>query len=96
MNINVTLGGGECPRTFNLSGRLGWTLYQLHRAGARGVTPLERPALRSSSYVHQLRGKGIPVDTEIEKHEGSYKGVHARYRLACNLIVKVIGEEAGE
>lgn len=96
MKVNVTLGGGDCPRTFRLTGRLGWTFYQLYRAGARGVTPVEKPALRWSSYVHQLREKGIPVDTEIEKHSGTYKGVHARYRLACDAVVTLSGMEAGE
>ncbi|MCB2128481.1 MAG: hypothetical protein KDE03_05240 [Rhodobacteraceae bacterium] len=96
MKINVILRGGECPRAFKLSGRLGWTFYQLYRAGACGVTPLEKPALRWSSYVHQLREKGIPIDTEIERHSGIYKGIHARYRLACDAVVAVSGMEAGE
>lgn len=93
MQINVTLKGGECPRTLELNGRLGWCLYQLIEAGERGVTPLEKPALRWSSYVHQLRRKGIAIDTELETHGGAYEGRHARYRLACDARVARMGGE---
>lgn len=93
MKINVDLGGGECPRTFTLDGRLGWTMFHLVAAGDIGVTPLEKPALRWSSYVHQLRQKGIPIVTEMEGHGGSYKGRHARYRLACDATVSLAGAE---
>lgn len=95
MKVNVTLGGGECPRTFILKGRLGWTMYQLAKAGQRGITPLDRPALRLASYVHQLRKKGIPIDTEMENHGGAYKGRHALYRLACEASVTVLATEGG-
>lgn len=93
MKINVDLGDGECLRSFTLDGRLGWTLYQLVEAGDKGVTPLEKPALRWSSYVHQLRQKGIPVVTEMEEHGGSYRGRHARYRLACDAAISLAGSE---
>ena len=96
MKINVTLEGGDCPRSFRLSGRLGWTMYQLFCAGPRGVTALERPALRLSGYVHQLRKKGICILTEMERHDGVYSGVHARYRLGSSAVVRVLGSEAGE
>ena len=46
MNINATLPGGECPRTFILDGRIGQTLYALHTAGQDGITPLDNPARR--------------------------------------------------
>ena len=87
MKINATLPGGECPRTLELNGRLGWTMYQLVSAGARGVTALEHPALRWSGYIHTLRNMGIPIETEMEEHDGIYKGRHARYRLACEVSV---------
>lgn len=93
MKINVTLGGGECPRTFDLDGRLGWTLFQLAETGQRGITSLERPALRLASYVYQLRQKGIPIDTEMEEHGGAYRGRHALYRLACDAKVTVLASE---
>ena len=66
--------------------RLGWTLAHLIDAGARGVTPLEAPALRWSTYVHRLRERGIPIDTELEEHGGCYNQLRARTDL----------EEAGE
>lgn len=93
MRLSVTLWGGDCPRTFTLDGRLGWTLYQLAEAGGQGVTPIERPALRWSSYVHQLRKKGVAIDTEMEGHGGRYEGRHARYRLACDARITVVGRE---
>ena len=96
MNINATLVGGDCPRTFQLNGRIGWTFYQLWRAGAKGVSPVECPALRWSGYVHQIRQMGIPIDTEMEPHGGTYKGRHARYRLACDATVKVLGPEGSQ
>ncbi|WP_412098986.1 hypothetical protein [Defluviimonas sp. D31] len=96
MKVNVTLSGGDGPRTFRLCGRLGWTLYQLFKAGQRGVTPLECPALRWSSYVHKLRQKGVPIDTEMEEHSGAYSGRHARYRLACDVSLIVSNPEGHE
>ena len=90
MHIHVTLEGGDAPRTFYLNGRLGWTFYELHTAGKRGVTPVERPAPRWSGYVHDLRGMGIAIDTEMVPHGGTYSGHHARYRLACNAVVQVL------
>ena len=95
MHINVTLLGGECPRTFELNGRLGWTMTQLANAGAKGVTTIERPAPRWSGYVHDLRRRGIPIETEMVAHGGAYKGRHARYRLSCDVaLVHLDGDAA--
>jgi hypothetical protein len=91
MQIEVTLLS-EPPRTFELDGRLGWTMIQLAQAGARGVTPIDRPAPRWSAYVHTLRKMGIQIDTEMEPHQGTYPGQHARYRLSCDARVTVMGE----
>ncbi len=96
MRIRATLSGGDCPRTFELDGRLGWTLLQLVNAGNDGVTPLERPALRWSGYVHALRKRGIPIETEVEEHGGDYSGRNARYRLACNATASVLSAEGGQ
>ena len=93
MHINVTIMGGDCPRTLELKGRLGWTMAQLTNAGPLGVTPIERPAPRWSGYVHELRGMGIPIDTEMVKHGGAYSGHHARYRLACDVSLTVLDGE---
>jgi len=93
MKIQVTLNLSEQSRTFELNGRLGWTMAQLANAGPRGVTPIERPAPRWSGYVHDLRGLGIPIDTEMVKHGGAYSGHHARYRLACDVSLTVLDGE---
>lgn len=96
MKIEVTLFSSEQPRTFELQGRLGWAMMQLAEAGARGVTTIERPAPRWSGYIHELRGMGFPIETEMVPHEGSYPGHHARYRLACDANVTVLGMEAAQ
>ena len=90
MKIQVTLSLSEQSRTFELQGRLGWTIAQLADAGPRGVTPIERPAPRWSGYVHELRGMGIQIETEMVAHGGTYAGHHARYRLACDVKVRTL------
>ena len=92
MKIQATLLS-EQSRTFELDGRLGWALAQLANAGARGVTPIIRPAPRWSAYVHKLRKLGFPIDTVMEDHNGPYPGQHARYRLACEVQIKAMGQE---
>ena len=91
MKIRTTLFLSEQPRTLELKGRLGWTMAQLVDAGAHGVTTIERPAPRLSAYVHSLRKLGVPIETEIETHGGTYSGQHARYRLSCHAQVTVLG-----
>lgn len=92
MQIEVTLLS-EPPRTFELDGRLGWTMAHLAQAGANGITTIEHPAPRWSAYVHSLRKMGIQINTQMEAHDGTYPGQLARYRLACNARVRVLGEE---
>jgi hypothetical protein len=87
MDINVTLLGGEYPRHFMLSGRIGQTLHRLHLAGKKGITPLESPALRLAAHVHSLRGLGFIIETEREPHGGAYPGYHARYTLVSGVSV---------
>ncbi|UOA27878.1 hypothetical protein [Pseudosulfitobacter sp. DSM 107133] len=94
MQIQVTLALSEQSRTFELKGRLGWAMVQLANAGAKGVTPIERPAPRWSGYVFDLREMGIPIATHLEPHEGSYPGTHARYVLSCDAKVDLLGQEA--
>lgn len=91
MKIAVTLNLGDQPRTFELDGRLGWTMAQLAFAGPKGVATVERPAPRWSAYVHELRKLGIAIETEMEPHEGTYSGHHARYRLGSDARVTVLG-----
>ena len=90
MKITVTTMGGDCPRTLELKGRLGWAMTQLFEAGAKGVSPKDNPAPRWSAYVHDLRGMSIPIETEMVPHDGSYPGHHARYRLACTVTLTVL------
>ena len=92
MKIEVTLNSSEQSRTFALDGRLGWTMTQLANAGAKGVATIERPAPRWSAYVHKLRKLGIQIETEMEPHEGTYPGQHARYRLSCDAQVVHLGK----
>lgn len=92
MKIEVTLLS-EPSRTFELDGRLGWTVMQLAVAGAHGIATIQRPAPRWSAYVHKLREMGFQIDTIMEPHEGPYAGQHARYRLACDVQIKALGRE---
>jgi len=94
MKIQVTLNLSEQSSTFELQGRLGWTMAQLATAGTKGVATIERPAPRWSAYVHELRKRGIPIDTEMVPHGGSYSGHHARYRLACDVSLTVLDGKA--
>ncbi|MBT0958915.1 hypothetical protein IV417_16120 [Alphaproteobacteria bacterium KMM 3653] len=86
MNKTVTLLGGECPRTFKLSGRIGQTMHNLMQAKSAGITSLESPALRLASHIHVLRKMGFSIETELEPHGGTYSGNHARYRLLSEVV----------
>lgn len=93
MKVKVTLLS-EQPRTFEFKGRLGWMITKLVEAGPRGVTPISHPAPRQSGYVHSLRELGVPIETIMEPHEGSYPGQHARYVLTCDATVQLLDGEA--
>lgn len=93
MKIAVTLLLSEQSRTFELKGRQGWAMVQLVEAGAKGVTPITRPAPRWSGYVFDLRELGIPIETIIEPHAGNYSGHHARYVLSCDAEVRLLASE---
>lgn len=82
-------GDGDlfAAREMTLIGRQAWCLDQLHRAGQRGVTTVDRPAPRWSDYVFKLRAQGIAVATEHEAHGGTYPGHHARYKLGTEIDV---------
>ena len=84
----VTFEGADGPQSAVLTGRLLWTLQQLVRAGARGVTPIERPAPRWSHYVHQLRALGLYIETIREEHGGDFPGHHGRYVLRSPVAIK--------
>lgn len=55
MQIKVTLLS-EQPRTFELHSRLGWTLFHLTKACAKGITTIECPAARWSAYDEAALG----------------------------------------
>jgi hypothetical protein len=76
------------------AGRYGWTLLNLYRAGSAGLTTLERPAPRWSHYVYILRGEGVEISTEYEKHSGAFSGNHGRYRLLSNVNILEVIEPA--
>ncbi|SDF82244.1 winged helix domain-containing protein [Sulfitobacter delicatus] len=89
MKIEVALSSEE-PRTLKLKGRLGWAMAHLAETGPKGVTPITRPAPRWSGYVFDLRERGVPIDTIMEPHEGSYLGQHARYVLTCDASIQLL------
>lgn len=72
---------------FIVKGREAWTLKVLIEAGLIGITPLERPAPRWSSYVHKLRKRGLDIETQREGHDGAYAGRHGRYVLKTPLAL---------
>jgi len=59
MHLKVRIDSGDGPRTLALKGRTAWALSELHKAGARGVSAIDRPPPRWSNYVARLRGKGV-------------------------------------
>lgn len=88
MHVHVTIAGGVCPRTFEFKGRLGWAITSLCAAGPKGISTLSHPAPRLSAYVHTLRRCGIPIETEMVSHGGTYAGRHAVYRLGCAVSIR--------
>lgn len=95
MNIHVTLKGGEQSRSFILKGRIGQTFQHLHCAGQVGITTLQNPALRLSTYIHSLRKMGFEITTEREPHGGKYPGHHARYRLE-SIVLRSESDKKGK
>jgi hypothetical protein len=78
-----------------LTGRDAWALAELHRAGLRGVTPIDTPGPRWSAYVHNLRSIGLIIETIHESHGGRFPGSHARYVLRSDVSI-VEGGARGE
>lgn len=73
------------PITIAVKGRDRWALEQLRIAGAKGCTPIDQPAPRWASYIHNLRAAQVPIDTLHEPHEGPFAGTHARYVLRARV-----------
>jgi len=76
--------GGE-PFTIQAKGRDAWALDRLREAGPRGCTPIDQPAPRWSAYVFNLRGLGVPIETQFEPHGGEFSGTHGRYVLRATV-----------
>lgn len=91
MNIEATFDTPDGRRTLHLKNRQGWALCKLASAGPVGITTIDHPAPRLSAYVHSLRGHGFCIETEMEPHEGQYRGQHARYRLQQDVSIRVLG-----
>lgn len=80
---------------FAVKGREAWALYHLFDAGAKGITPRDRPAPRWSCYVHRLRKRGLDVETLPECHSGAFAGRHGRYVLRTPLTLVSITSAGG-
>lgn len=89
------LGSGE-PNQLPITvvGRECWALRQLMSAGDAGCTPIDQPGPRWSHYVWKLRGYGLIIETEQEKHDGAYPGYHARYFLRSDIEVIEASDDA--
>jgi hypothetical protein len=94
MNIEATFETPDGRRTLQLRNRQGWTLCKLASAGPIGITTLDHPAPRLSAYVHSLRERGFCIETEMEPHDGTYSGHHARYRLQQDVSIRVLTKGA--
>jgi hypothetical protein len=70
-----------------VKGRDAWALLELHRAGKRGVTPIDTPGPRWSGYVFNLRRIGVNIETVHESHGGPFAGTHARCILRSEVSI---------
>jgi hypothetical protein len=95
LTVTYKLKSDPLGHTREAVGRFGWTLLQLHLAGAAGLTSLERPAPRWSHYVWVLRGDGLDISTTPETHSGSFAGMHGRYHLRSPIEILEIREPMG-
>jgi hypothetical protein len=84
--IRLTVRVGDSPvKTFR--GRFAQTLALLIENGPAGLSSPESPGVRLSHYVFRLRRDGVPIETQDERHSGSYAGRHGRYRLTAPVEV---------
>lgn len=85
---------GACSFQIEASGRDEWALLQLASAGEQGCTPIDTPGPRWSGYVHNLRGKGVEIETRLERHSGPFPGRHARYILHGKICLLEVSDAA--
>jgi hypothetical protein len=81
-------------RAISTTGRDRWALECLIAAGPKGCTPLDQPGPRWSAYIFNLRTLGLEIETITERHDGPFKGNHARYVLTSHVTPENSGEEA--
>lgn len=79
--FDVMDGDGK-PSQIAIKGRrLTWALDQLINEGSSGCSAFDHWAPRWSSYIADLRGRGLRISTIRDYHEGPFPGWHARYVL---------------
>ena len=81
--------------TLDLHGRPAFTLHEMLRAGAAGITAMSYPGVRVSHSILLLRKAGISIETVEERHGGAFQGRHGRYVLKTPLTVVAV-ERQGE
>ncbi|MDO6587138.1 hypothetical protein Q4543_16645 [Salipiger sp. 1_MG-2023] len=91
--FTVTLRDGSASSLI-VKGRDRWALEALIDAGDVGCTSFDNPAPRWSSYVFNLRGMGVDIETLPEAHSGPFSGHHGRYVLRCRVQRIVRGDAA--
>lgn len=64
--------------SFTVSGQTAKAITALVLAGLRGVTALEVSswAYRFAAYCHELRKRGLEIETLKEPHDGGWHGRH--------------------
>lgn len=88
MGKRLKIRARVAEHTFSCNGREAETLLRLIAAGPVGITPLDAhragPAFRLAAYVHDLKRFGVPIECELEQHDG---GRHGRYRLTAPVVI---------
>jgi hypothetical protein len=56
-------------KTLTIFGREAWAVRHLIDAGDKGVTTIDTPGPRWSSYVFDLKAMGLDIETRNEKQE---------------------------
>ncbi|CAN1556863.1 hypothetical protein MCERH10_02430 [Caulobacteraceae bacterium] len=69
--------------SFTVSGQTAKAITALVLAGRQGVTALEVStwAYRFAAYCHELRKRGLEIETLREPHEGGWHGRHVLHTL---------------
>lgn len=92
MKTRVTLTLNEQFRTIDRKDSSIWIVANFVEAGAKGVTPITRPALRWGGDLLDLRELGIPIDPTMEPNEVSYPGLNSCY-FFCEAEVRLLASK---